>query len=129
MFTVEEVKNAHGKVKSGADFPAYIRDLKAMGVTYYEAYVVDGHIDYYGENDYMITVPAKYPPIDVAATPNMEVFKTELLAHQQGKTDYDTFIKMCGETGIAKWEINIGQLTCTYFDKNNIEVLTEYIPQ
>lgn len=34
MFTVEQIKTAHSKVKSGADFPAYIQDIKKLGVTY-----------------------------------------------------------------------------------------------
>ena len=48
MFTVEQIKTAHGKVKSGADFPFYIKEIKLLGVTHYEAYVADGHIDYHG---------------------------------------------------------------------------------
>ena len=32
MFTLEQIKLAHSKVKSGADFPAYIKELKALGV-------------------------------------------------------------------------------------------------
>ena len=48
MFTLDQIKSAHSKVKSGADFPAYIREIKELGVTYYEAYVADGHVDYHG---------------------------------------------------------------------------------
>lgn len=48
MFTVAEIKAAHSKVKSGADFPAYIQDIKRLGVTYYETFVTDGHTDFYG---------------------------------------------------------------------------------
>ena len=47
MFTAEQIKAAHSKVKSGADFPSYIQEIKALGVTHYEAYVTDGHIDYH----------------------------------------------------------------------------------
>ena len=32
MFTVEQIKAAHSKVKSGADFPAYIQEIKALGL-------------------------------------------------------------------------------------------------
>ena len=32
MFTAEEVKTAHSKVKSGADFPAYIQEIKKWGL-------------------------------------------------------------------------------------------------
>lgn len=28
MFTITQIENAHSKVKSGADFPKYIQDLK-----------------------------------------------------------------------------------------------------
>lgn len=32
MFTIEQIKEAHSKVKSGADFPNYIQDLIILGV-------------------------------------------------------------------------------------------------
>ncbi len=68
MFTVEQIRTAHSKVKSGADFPSYIKEIKALGVTHYEAYVTDGHIDYYGANDYLAKVPARYEPLTIANT-------------------------------------------------------------
>ncbi|WP_028522528.1 DUF1398 domain-containing protein [Runella limosa] len=129
MFTAEQIKAAHSKVKSGADFPAYIKEIKALGVTHYEAYVSDGHIDYHGANNHTAKVPEKYAPLAIADTAKVETFKAELLAHQQGKTDYLTFIAMCAETGIEKWEICLDKMTCTYFDKAGTEVLVEQIPQ
>ena len=129
MFTVEQIKAAHGKVKSGADFPGYIQEIKSLGVTHYEAHVMDGHIDYHGGSDYTVTVPARYGSLVIADNPKTEAFKVELLAHQQGKTDYLTFIKMCAETGIEKWKICMSKMTCTYFDKAGNEVLIEKIPQ
>ncbi|MFT3910925.1 MAG: DUF1398 family protein [Ferruginibacter sp.] len=128
-FTVEQLKAAHNKVKSGADFPAYIKEIKAMGVTHYETYVNDGHINYYGANNYTARVPKKYEPLTIADNANVEKFKAELLAHQQGKTDFLTFIKMCAETGIEKWEISMDKMICTYFNKAGTEVLVEQIPQ
>ena len=129
MFTIEQIKAAHSKVKSGADFPSYIKEIKSLGVTHYEAYVTDGHIDYHGGSDYTATVPAKNERLEIANTPKIEEFKTELLAHQQGKTDYLTFIKMCAETGIEKWEIYIDKMICTYYDKLGNEIVVEEIPQ
>ena len=129
MFTIEQVKEAHSKVKSGADFPAYIKEIKSQGVTHYETYVTDGHIDYHGGNDYTAKVPAKYDPLVIADRAKIEEFKAELKAHQQGKTDFLTFIKMCATTGIEKWEIWMDKMTCTYFDKYGNEVLVEEIPQ
>lgn len=128
MFTAEQLKAAHSKVKSGADFPAYIKEIKALGVTHYETYVADGHIDYHGGDDYTAKIPAKYDPLAVAEIVQSAHFKAELLAHQQGKTDFLTFIKMCATTGIEKWAIRMDKMTCTYYDKAGNEILVEVIP-
>lgn len=128
MFTIEQIKVAHSKVKSGADFPTYIQEVKALGVTHYEAYVTDGRIDYHGANNYTAKVPAKYESLVIADTSNKEIFKVELEAHQQGKTDFLTFIKMCATFGIEKWSICIKKMTCTYYDKAGNELLAEKIP-
>jgi uncharacterized protein YbcV (DUF1398 family) len=129
MFTVQQIQTAHGKVKSGADFPSYIQEIKALGVRAYEAYVSDGHIDYHGIDGYIAQVPAKYEPVRIAERVNTGEFKAELKAHQQGKTDYPTFIKMCAETGIEKWKINMEKMSCGYYDSAGNEILIEDIPQ
>jgi len=129
MFTIEQIQAAHGKVKSGADFPTYIQEIKLLGVTHYEAYVTDGHTDYHGANAHTATLPAQYAPIQVAAVLDEATFKTELRAHQQGHTDYLTFINMCAATGVEKWKICLTAMTCTYFDKAQNIVLVEKIPE
>jgi uncharacterized protein YbcV (DUF1398 family) len=129
MFTIEQIKAAHSKVRSGADFPAYIQDIKKLGVTYYETFVADGHTDYYGAHDYRATMPAKYELLNIAESGDKNKFKTNLADHQQGKTDYLTFIKMCAASGIEKWAVSMEKMTCTYFDKAGSEILVEKIPQ
>jgi uncharacterized protein YbcV (DUF1398 family) len=128
MFTTEQIRAAHSKVKSGADFPAYIQEIKALGVTHYESYVTDGHTDYHGSDNYIATIPAKYNNLVIAPSAKIEEFKADLKAHQQGKTDYLTFIKMCATFGIEKWQVNIKKMTCTYFDTEGKEILIEDIP-
>lgn len=127
-FTANQLKAAHSKVKSGADFPAYIKEIKALGVTHYETYVADGHIDYHGGDNYTIIIPAKYEPLPIADFPQTDEFKAELAAHQQGKTDFLTFIKMCAAYGIEKWSISMKRMTCTYYDKAGNMILIEDIP-
>lgn len=129
MFTVEQIKAAHSKVKSGADFPAYIQEIKDLGVTHYESYVMDGHIDYHGSNGHTAYVPPKYDALIVAASAESDEFKTVLKAHQQGKTDFLTFIRMCATLGIDNWQVSLDKMTCTYFDKAGNEILVEEIPQ
>ncbi len=129
MFTVEQIRQAHGKVKSGADFPAFIREVKAMGVTFYETFVADGHTDYFGANDYKTTAPAKYAVLDIADTCAAEQFKTDLKAHQEGQSDYLTFIGQCAKLGVEKWAVCLDKMTCTYYDKTGNVILVEEIPQ
>lgn len=129
MFTLEQIKTAHSKVKSGADFPAYIQEIKSFGVTYYEAFVTDGHIDYFGENNFQISAPIKYEPLVIVDVCDAEQFKTDLLAHQQGQTNYLTFCNDCAKSGIEKWVVCFEKMTCTYFDKANNEILVEQIPE
>lgn len=129
MFTIEQIGEAHRKVKSGADFPAYIQDLKKLGVRYYETFVVDGHTDYYGANDFKTTSPAKYGELKIDGSPNEEQFKTDLIAHQQGETDYPQFCADAAKSGIEKWVVHIKQMACIYFDKTGNKVLSEKIPE
>ena len=129
MFTVEQIKDAHSKVKSGADFPAYIQNLKKLGVTNYETFVSDGHTDYFGANNYQTSTTAKYGNLEIAHTSDTEQFKADLKDHQQGKTDYLTFCNDCAKSGMEKWEVSIDKMTCTYYDKARNEILVEEIPQ
>jgi uncharacterized protein YbcV (DUF1398 family) len=128
MFTLDQITSAHSCVKSGADFPQYIRDLKGLGLTKYVAFVEDGHVDYHGEHQQFVQAPGKYDAMVMSDALKEDVFKEELLVHQQGKTDYPTFIRMCAETGISTWEVDLLNLTCTYFDQAGNEVLQEQIP-
>lgn len=128
MFTIEEIKTAHSKVKSGAEFPSYIKEIKTLGVTFYEVFVCDGRTDYHGENDYKTSAPPKYNTIEIASDYNAAGFKADLKAHQQGKTDYMTFIADCAKNGVAKWAVCLDKFTCTYFNVAGDEILEEQIP-
>ena len=129
MFTIEQITEAHSKVKSGADFPAYIQELKKIGVTHYETFVADGHTNYYGTNNYKITSPVKYETLTIAEVSNKERFIADLKAHQNGKTDYLTFCNDSSRSGIEKWSVCMDEMTCIYFDKAGNKILTEEIPQ
>jgi uncharacterized protein YbcV (DUF1398 family) len=128
MFTLEQIKEAHAKVKSGADFPNYIQDLIILGVKGYDTFVNDGHTEYYGVNNYSVIADEKYAEIRIANFANKELFIELLLKHQSGETDYMTFCNHCAQCGIAKWRVDIIEMTCTYFDLSGSEILIEKIP-
>lgn len=129
MFTLEQIKEAQSKVKSGADFPAYFQDLKKLGIASYITYVTDGLTDYYGTNDFKISSQAMYDSLAITETSNIDQFISDLKAHQEGKTDFPTFCKDAAKSGIYKWAVDIAANTCSYFDKKDEKLLTEEIPQ
>jgi len=128
MFTIEQINEAHSKVKSGADFPEYIQDIKSLGVTAFETWVKDSHTDYSGTNNYQTSSKPLYEDLTIADNTNKEKFVCYLKSHQQGETDYFTFCKHCAETGIEKWLVSLNEMTCTYYDKAGNEILVEQIP-
>jgi len=129
MFTPEQIRVAHSKVKSGADFPNYVQDLIKLGVTVYETYVSDGHTDYLGTDDYKTSSEPKYSQLIIAEQADVNQFRLDLKAHQQGKTDYATFCNDCAKSGVEKWTVRMDKMTCTYFAKAGKKLLVETIPQ
>jgi uncharacterized protein YbcV (DUF1398 family) len=128
MFTIEQINEAHSKVKSGADFPRLVREMIALGIVSNDVYVSDGHAKYFGNDNYKIASGAMYPILKVADESNSEEFKRRLQIHQQGQTDYPTFCRDSAEAGVEKWTIDLKKMTCTYYDKAGNELLVETIP-
>lgn len=128
MFTIDQIKSAHSKVKSGADFPAYVQDLIALGVKSYDTFVIDGHTEYFGENGYKTQSDPIYPSKEIADSEDKEKFVERLKLHQQGGTDYLTFCADAAEVGVEKWTVDTVKMTCTYCGKSGGEMLVEAIP-
>lgn len=128
MFTVEQIKEANAKVKSGADFPRLAQDLIDLGVKTNDVYVRDGHAEYFGTDNHAVKTNAIYPVIEVADESDAEKFKNYLKIHQQGQTDYPTFCQHSAETGVEKWTLDFDKMTCTYLNKKGSEMLVEKIP-
>lgn len=127
-FTIDQIKAAHAKVKSGADFPNYVQDLIKLGITHYDTYVRDGHTRYFGNEDHQVQSEPKYPALTIPSSGNGEQFKYYLKIHQQGQTDYPTFCSHAAETGVEKWTVDTVSMTCTYFDKAGNTMLVEQVP-
>lgn len=128
MFTLEQIKQAHDKVQTSADFSNYIQDLITLGVKGYDTLVNDGRVVYYGSNEYSVSTDKKYEVINISVTVNKERFIEFLMMHQDGQTDYFTFCHQAAYSGIAKWRIDIIEMTCTYFESEGNAIVIEKIP-
>lgn len=129
MFTLDQIKQAHSKVKSGADFPQYVQDLIRLGVIHYTTYVRDGHTVYWGSDNFRVQSPAVYDRKEIAGKGDKSQFIHHLNTHQDGNTDYAGFCSHCAEDGVEKWTVDMVEMTCTYYDKTEHKLLEEEIPQ
>lgn len=129
MFTIEKIHKAFSKVKSGADFPQFVQDLKAVGITHYDNFVAEGNAKYYGKGNFILESEAKYPSISVNDESSADKLKCAISIHQQGQTDYPTFCNQAADAGVEKWTTHTIEMNVTYFDKQGNKLNIEPIPQ
>lgn len=128
MFTLQQSKAAHAKVKNGADFPAYIQEIKSFGLKSYVYSVIDGTIIYYGADGYKIAAPAIYEPKKINHHVSPNELHHSIAIHQQGQTDFFTFCEQVAGSGVMQWVIDTERMVCIYEDMNSKEIAREPIP-
>src|ERR1700744_366280 len=107
MFTIEQIRAAHSKVKSGADFPKYIQELKELGISSYTHYVSDGRIIYKGVTNFTLSADAKWNARAITNQASPSDLRQQLKVHQQGQSDYPTFCLQAAEAGVEKWVVDM----------------------
>ena len=128
MFTIDQIKAAHSKVKSGADFPGYVKEIATLGVTEYTYAVGDGSTTYYGAENFSAASSPRYAQMTIADAGSIETLLKDLKIHQAGGSDFLTFCRQAAEAGVEKWTVNMNDMTCTYYDLAGNKMLTEAIP-
>jgi uncharacterized protein YbcV (DUF1398 family) len=127
-FTIDQIHAAFSKVKSGADFPNYVRDLKALGVTRYDNYVADGRTHYFAADGSKVDGGSKYPAMAINARSSAEKLRHAIAIHQQGQTDYPTFCRQAADAGVEKWTTHTLDRSVTYIDTQGNTLCVEPIP-
>jgi uncharacterized protein YbcV (DUF1398 family) len=128
MFTLEQIKEAYEKVKTGNDFPHYIKALIDLGITGYDTLITDSRVIYFDDANNQVSTDKKYDDLSIALTTNKELFIEFLLMHQSGQTDYFTFCQQAAQCGIATWRIDIVAMSCTYLNAKGEPIVIEKIP-
>ncbi|GAA3978321.1 DUF1398 family protein [Pedobacter ginsengiterrae] len=129
MFSIEEIKAAESKIKTGADFPQFIKEIKALGVVRNDVYVANGLSVYFNSDDYSVQAsPDEYPELVINSESSAEKLEHALKIHQRGETDYFTFCKQAADAGVEKWVIDLNSMTCSYLDTKQTELVKEGIP-
>jgi uncharacterized protein YbcV (DUF1398 family) len=128
MFTLAQIKQAHDKVQTATDFEFYIQELIELGVKGYDTLVLDGRVVYYGDTNHEVSTDKEYDELFIVPTVNKERFIEYLVLHESGQSDYYTFCQQAAKCGIAKWRIDIIEMTCTYLTAQDDPIVIEKIP-
>lgn len=129
MFTLDQINHAHARVQSGADFPQFVQDAKQLGLLSYDHYVVDGHDEFRGADNFMLASGPVGAPLTVAAQGSVEQVAHAIAIHQQGQTDYTTFCQQVAAAGVEKWTVEAVSMQCIYYDKHATVLVVEPIPR
>lgn len=129
MFTIEQIKEAHSRVRSGADFPAYIRELKSLGVQSYRFSVANGSTTYRGVGGQEVESGPRYEKKEIKRVFQQEEFADSLKHHQAGGSSFPEFCEQCMHCGVDSWRIDLAGMTCIYMDAGGRDVWMETIPE
>ena len=128
MFTIENIRAAESKIKTGADFPQFIKEIKELGVKRNDVYVSNGLSIYFDDEDNAQQLsPDEYPTLVINEESSAGKLEHALKVHQQGETDYITFCKQAADAGVEKWVTDLKEMTCTYLDTEGNELVKEKI--
>jgi uncharacterized protein YbcV (DUF1398 family) len=128
MFTLQQMKAAHAKVKSGADFPAYVQEIKKIGLLHYDYFVKDGRTVYHGANGFKVSGDPIYAEKTISVRPSSIAVQQIIAEHQQGKTNFLTFCQQVANAGVEKWTVDTEAMLCSYFDLAGNSMVAEPIP-
>ncbi|HYE53608.1 MAG TPA: DUF1398 family protein [Chitinophagaceae bacterium] len=127
MFTPDQIKAAYSKVKTGADYPNYAKEIFSLGVRNYTTCVADGNTVYCGNNGFRIESGPQYASLQVATKHDGATFREKLKQHQSGLSDFPTFCKEAAGTGVDNWVVDLEKMTCTYYSKDGTLLVVEQI--
>lgn len=128
MFAAQQIKAAYAKVKSGADYPRYVQELRKLGVTRYDFVVENGVNVFYGNNGFSLEIENHYDCLRVDHRSSREKLQRAISTHQKGQTDFKAFRAQAADAGIEKWVSDLEKMQVLYYDKSGVLLLSEPIP-
>jgi uncharacterized protein YbcV (DUF1398 family) len=128
MFTKEDIQSAESKIKTGADFPRFVKELKDLGVVRNDVYVANGLSAYFASDEEVLQIsPAEYPELVINEESSVDKLNKALKIHQTGETGFISFCEHAADAGVEKWTTDLIAMTCIYYDTAGNELVKETI--
>src|ERR1700729_2963072 len=126
MFTLEQIDDVHARLGRASTFAEYLKALRQLGVKRFDSYLVDGHSEYFGDGQKLVSAPV-HEILSVVRTVDRDKCLEHLGRHERGETTYLEMSKGLAESGIAKWTADTQQMTMAYCDSSGWEIQIEQI--
>lgn len=128
MLTLTQIKESAEDIRTGADLPSFVQQLKEGGVIRIDIYVVDGMAAFFWRNGDAMQTSSAYPNIDINNDDCAMALLRSIQTHQKGLFDFRTFCYEAANAGVEKWVINLDDMEVNYFNSCGSIILQEEIP-
>lgn len=114
------------KMESNDNFPKLIQSYVDYGIVKFQTCSSTAKTMYFDNEGNSVYDEEDFFKFEIGEL-NSDKFKSNLVDHQQGKTDFPTWLELTADSGIAYWIVDLKANTCIYYDIDNNEVHTELI--
>ncbi len=126
-FSIEAIRNAH-MLYTGPDFPKLIKEFIHMGMVTNIVNIETGVVTYIDNNGVVLNDTGVNVGFQINESATYENALAALQRNQNGESDFSTFCNEIAIAGVYKWEIDLTNMTCSYFDKTETSIIVENIP-
>ncbi len=115
------------KQESNGNFGQLVTDLKDSGVVRFMTCASTAKSMYFNHDEESVYDEVDFFNFEIGQL-NKDQFVVDLKEHQQGLTDFPTWLEKTASSGISYWIVDLEQLTCTYYAADESSVYVEQIP-
>lgn len=119
---INQIKNEHN-----GNFPVLVKNYIEYGIVKFQTCASTAKTMYFDKDENSVYDEQDFFNFKIGEL-NTDKFKVDLVDHQQGKTDFPTWLELTAGSGIAYWIVDLNEKTCIYYDLNNNPIHIEMIP-
>ncbi|WP_028595385.1 DUF1398 family protein [Paenibacillus assamensis] len=127
-FNQESILNVATSEEHAGDFPKIVHGFKQLGIEQYD-FIVDRGVYVFTDGNIRIETQLNGIPKKVNEISSKEGIKSAIKKAQGGQIDFETFITLAGEAGIAYWTADLIKMEVSYMDRSNHIIVVEPIPE
>lgn len=124
MINIDEINQL--KQQANGNFEKLVKAYQAYGLSKFQTCASTAKTMYFDQEDNVVYDREDFFNFPIGKL-NIGDFKQGLIDHQQGKTDFPTWLELTAGAGIGYWIVDLCDKTCVYYDLDNNPVYTEMI--